>query len=168
MYDDDEKLKYYLAPDPVGATFLMYILTIMMTIVCFIFLFRRFAPLTILTFISCVLVRCFFFFYEMSVHVCVCVCMCIHVYVVYLYVYVCDTVLLVITNHCVCCYEMSRLLLHAITSTIPRTLKLCFLWHFMIPISNSWKIDGPAYVYVLVMTIVVIVVVVISLALVWV
>ena len=56
IYDDDEQLKYYLAPDPVGATFLMLWLTVMMTIVCVVFCFRRFAPLTVLTFISCALV----------------------------------------------------------------------------------------------------------------
>ena len=55
IYDDDS-LRQYLAPDPVGATFLMLWLTVMMTIVCVVFCIRRFAPLTILTFISCALV----------------------------------------------------------------------------------------------------------------
>ena len=56
FYDDDNKLKYYLAPDPVGATCLMLWLTVAMTVVCLAFCFRRFAPLTLLTFISCALV----------------------------------------------------------------------------------------------------------------
>ena len=56
FYKDDEKLRYYLAPDPVGATCLMLWLTVVMTIVCLVFCVRRFAPLTVLTFISCALV----------------------------------------------------------------------------------------------------------------